>query len=104
MGALGKVWDWSARPAPFSWSPEQTLPLFSPSFSFEKWALMPSTWEADGYKNFLKTAPGRPGSHQVLTEAHSILLSLHGTDRAQAEGKFLASGNTYWLGNRRRGL
>lgn len=77
----------------------------SPSVSFfEKWALMTSTWEADWVQEFPENSPRQAWLTPMLTEAHSILLLLHGIDRAQAEGKFLASGNTYWLGNRRCGL
>lgn len=44
-------------PTPFSWSPEQALPLFSLSFFFEKWALMTSIWEADPVQEFPNNSP-----------------------------------------------
>lgn len=58
---------------------------------------MTSTGEADLVKSSLQTAPGVPGSHQI----HRSHKAPSRCFRAQAEGKFLASWSTYWLGNRR---
>lgn len=55
----------------------------SPSVSFGR-----LTW----YKNFLKLAPGRPTSHQMVPEAQSIPLLLHVTGRAQLRESFWLPG------------
>lgn len=64
---------------------------------------MTSTWEVDQVQEFpensLRQAWLAPDAYRS-----SSLLLLRVTGRAQAEGKFLASGSTYQLGNRRRGL
>lgn len=78
-----------------------------PQFLSEKWARMTSTWEADLVQELILCEQPRAGLARTRgsQKPQSTLLPLmHVTGRAQAEGKFLASGSTYWLGNRRRGL
>lgn len=72
------VWDLNASPTPFRWQCEQAH------------SSQPSVF----------SAPGGPGSHQIHRSHKAPSLCC----RAQAEGKFLASWSTYWLGNRRRVL
>lgn len=66
QGIIIRIGEWSPHgkcgmgvscPAPFSWSPEQALPLFSLGFFSEKWALMTSIWEADRVQEFPENSP-----------------------------------------------